>query len=167
MNSDVGETQLRLLDISFSRPAENLAFDEVLLNGLESGRSEETLRFWESPELFVVLGLGQARREEVRLDACEEDGIPVMRRCSAGGCVVQGPGCLNFTLALKYDRSPDLRSINGSYGYILGRLVSADVGGANDQRDNDEDTFAVHSNLLRISGLPNQAADSPSAARTG
>jgi lipoate-protein ligase A len=125
MNPEIGKTQLRLLEISFTDPAENLAFDEVLLNGLEAGRSEETLRFWESPELFVVLGLGQARREEARLDACEKNGVPVMRRCSAGGCVVQGPGCLNFALALKYDRSPDLRSINRSYRYILGRLASA------------------------------------------
>jgi lipoate-protein ligase A len=116
---------LRLLDISFSEPAENLAFDEVLLNGAESGRSDETLRFWESPELFVVLGLGQARREEVLLDACAIDGVPVMRRCTAGGCVVQGPGCLNFTLALKYDSHPELQSIRGSYTYILGLLAAA------------------------------------------
>jgi len=116
---------LRLLDISFSEPAENLAFDEVLLNGAESGRSDETLRFWESPELFVVLGLGQARREEVLLDACAKDGVPVMRRCTAGGCVVQGPGCLNFTLVLKYDNHPELRSICGSYTHILGLLAAA------------------------------------------
>jgi len=121
---------LRLLDISFPEPAANLAFDEVLLNGAESGRSDETLRFWESPELFVVLGLGQARREEVRLDACATDGIPVMRRCTAGGCVVQGPGCLNFTLVLKYDSHPELRSIRGSYTYLLGLLAAAfDKGG--------------------------------------
>lgn len=116
---------MRLLDISFSEPAENLAFDEVLLNGTESGRSPETLRFWESPELFVVLGLGQARREEVRLDACTNDGVPVMRRCSAGGCVIQGPGCLNFSLVLKYDSHPELRSIRGSYTHILGLLAAA------------------------------------------
>jgi len=116
---------LRLLDISFSEPAENLAFDEVLLNGVEAGGSDETLRFWESPEVFVVLGLGQARREEVLLDACAKDGVPVMRRCTAGGCVVQGPGCLNFTLALKYGTHPELRSIRGSYTYILGLLAAA------------------------------------------
>ena len=116
---------MRLLDISFPEPAENLAFDEVLLNGVESGRSVETLRFWESPEPFVVLGLGQARRDEARLNACANDGIPVMRRCSAGGCVIQGPGCLNFTLVLKYDSHPELRSIRGSYTYILGLLAAA------------------------------------------
>jgi lipoate-protein ligase A len=121
---------LRLLDISFSEPAENLAFDEVLLDGAESGRSDETLRFWESPELFVVLGLGQARREEVLLDTCARDAVPVMRRCTAGGCVVQGPGCLNFTLVLKYENHPELRSIRGSYTYILGLLAAAfDRGG--------------------------------------
>jgi lipoate-protein ligase A len=116
---------LRLLDISFSEPADNLAFDEVILNGAEDGRTGETLRFWESPELFVVLGIGQARREEVLLDACARDGVPVMRRCTAGGCVILGPGCLNFTLVLKHEHHPELRSIRRSYAYILGLLAAA------------------------------------------
>jgi len=46
---------MRLLDISFKKPSENLAFDDVLLDGAEGGRAGETLRFWESRTPFVVL----------------------------------------------------------------------------------------------------------------
>ena len=85
------------MDYSFDDGARNLALDEVLLR--EADELGEILRFWESPEPFVVLGLTQKIRDEVELERCAELNVPVMRRCSAGGCVVQGPGCINFTRA--------------------------------------------------------------------
>jgi lipoate---protein ligase len=116
---------MRLLDQTLESPALNLAFEEVLLFGLESGRTEETLRFWESPDPFVVLGVGQAVREEVRVEACQADNIPILRRASAGGCVLQGPGCLNFTLALSLESHGEARDLHASYKYILGPIAKA------------------------------------------
>ena len=91
---------LRLLDLSFTSPAENLACDEALLDELESGAGEPTLRFWESPTPFVVLGYSNAIATEVNRAECERRGIPILRRSSGGGTVVQGPGCLNYNLTL-------------------------------------------------------------------
>lgn len=116
---------MRWMDVSFRSPAENLAFDEVLLDGADAGRSGETLRFWESPVRFVVLGAAQTLRQEVREKACQEDRVPVFRRCSGGGCVLQGPGCLNYSLVLRYDDRPDTRTIRGSYCHILDRISAA------------------------------------------
>ena len=116
---------MRLLDYSFDLPEENLAFDEVLLDGVESGRSDAALRFWESPVYFVVLGVSQKLAEEVREDVCNADAVPVLRRCSAGGCVLQGPGSLNFSLVLSYEDIPEIRTISSSYSFILGSLAEA------------------------------------------
>jgi lipoate-protein ligase A len=116
---------MRLLDISFVSPEENLALDEVLLEGAETGRVDETLRFWESASPFVVLGVAQALRNCVREKECRQYGIPVLRRCSAGGCVLQGPGCLNYSLVLRHENHPETRTIRGSYCYILGRVAEA------------------------------------------
>lgn len=116
---------MRVLDISLESPAENLAFDEVLLNNAEDGDGTEALRFWESPALFVVLGVSQPLNAHVNEDACRRDGVPIMRRCSAGGCVVQGPGSLNYSLVLRHDRHPDIGQIRASYCYILHRLEGA------------------------------------------
>ena len=116
---------MRLLDITFKRPEENLAFDEVLLNGAEAGSACETLRFWESQTPFVVLGVSQALRQEVFEKNCAEDGVPVLRRCSAGGCVLQGPGCLNFTLVLSRKNHPEIETVRASYCYILNRVCEA------------------------------------------
>ena len=116
---------MRLLDISFKKPLENLAFDEVLLDEADTKRSGEVLRFWESPVPFVVLGITQALRQEVNEKHCIDDRVPILRRCSAGGCVLQGRGCLNYTLILAHAGRPDIRTVRGSYCYILDRLCAA------------------------------------------
>jgi len=115
---------MRLLEYSYDSPAENLALDEALLDEAEAGRGEEILRFWTSPAYFVVLGLSQAVDAHVLRDACEEDNVPIVRRCSAGGCVLQGPGCLNYSLVLRTDRA-GCETIHSSYRTILGALSQA------------------------------------------
>lgn len=113
---------MQWMECSFSRPEENLAYEEVLLDAVEQGRREDTLRFWESPVPFVVLGTAQEYAREVYEDRCLEAGMPVLRRCSAGGCVLQGPGCLNFSVALRFENHPPAQTVRGSYAYLLGRI---------------------------------------------
>ena len=118
-------TRMRFLDYSFNSPSQNLAYDEVLLDCSESGHAGEVLRFWESPITFVVLGVSQVLRQEVFEKNCREDHIRILRRASAGGCVLQGPGCLNYTLILSHDLHPELGTIRGSYCFILDRICEA------------------------------------------
>jgi lipoate-protein ligase A len=116
---------LRILDHSFEEPAMNLALDEALLDAAEEGLSGETLRFWESPVPFVVLGTAQEVAKEADEAACAADGVPVLRRCTAGGCVLQGPGSLNYALVLLPELRPEVRTLKGSYCYILHALSDA------------------------------------------
>lgn len=116
---------MQLYEYSNPEPAFNLALEEVLLDQVERGELPSTLRFWESPVPFVVLGTSQCLAAEVHEDHCEADGVPIMRRCSAGGCVLQGAGCLNFALYLALADYPDAASLHGSYQYILDRICDA------------------------------------------
>ncbi|HPO14749.1 MAG TPA: lipoate--protein ligase family protein [Candidatus Hydrogenedentes bacterium] len=116
---------MRLINYSFDDPAENLALEEVLLDRVETGEAEETLRFWESPVRFVVIGTGQTLAQEVHIERCQADGIPFLRRCTAGGAVLQGPGCLNYTLALRYENWPSFKSLHTSYATILECIADA------------------------------------------
>ena len=118
------------LDVSAEEPALNLALDEALLEEAEAGHLGQVLRLWESPTYFAVVGLTQAVDEVVFRDRCEADEIPILRRCSAGGCVLQGPGCLNYSLVLEIEREPALRTIRESYRWILGRIAGALTRGA-------------------------------------
>jgi len=116
---------MRLLDVSFEDPEENLALDEVILDSVEQDRTGSTLRFWESPTRFVVLGTAQELKREVIEEQCLADGIPIMRRCTAGGCVLQGPGSLNFALALSFQEFPEVRSLHPSYKYLLDAIAAS------------------------------------------
>lgn len=89
---------VEFLDLSFDVPAQNLACDEALLECAESGEGCAVLRFWESPVYFVTLGYTNKAVTEANLDACRASGVPILRRASGGGTVLQGPGCLNYAL---------------------------------------------------------------------
>src|SRR4051812_5944279 len=90
-----------LLDLTLPSPAENLACEEVLLDLCEAGGWGGLLRFWEPTEYFVVLGYANKAALEVDLEACQKQEVPIFRRCTGGGAVVQGPGCLNYSLVLR------------------------------------------------------------------
>lgn len=98
------------IDLSFPDPASNLAFDEALLESAESGQMGEILRTWESPAYFVVLGYSSKWKNEVRQEACGHDQVPILRRKSGGATVLQGPGCLNFSLVLESKNSSGIKS---------------------------------------------------------
>jgi lipoate-protein ligase A len=114
-----------LKDITFPTPSENLCYDDVLLKLAEDGMIGEALRFWESPSYFVVLGRISKEFEDLHIANILKDKIPVLRRSSGGGTVLQGPGCLNYSLILNKDRDPQLQGINNSYQYILSRVTEA------------------------------------------
>ncbi len=103
---------MQLFDYSYDSPAENLACDEVLLAECENGNSDEVLRFWESPRPFVVLGYTGKIAAETNQKACEETGVPILRRSSGGGTVVQGPGCLNYSLIARVPEGQALTGIS-------------------------------------------------------
>ena len=116
---------MKRIDLTLSSPAENLAGDEALLDAAESGAGGEVLRFWESPQPFVVVGYANKVATEVNVAACEARGIPILRRCSGGGTVVQGPGCLNYALVLRIAEDGPTRSISAANEFIMERNRAA------------------------------------------
>lgn len=116
---------MKFLDLSLDTPSENLALDEALLDYCEEKGSLEILRIWEPKEYFVVLGYSNKINLEVNRAYCGRQGIPVYRRISGGGTVLQGPGCLNYALILKIGRDPDLKNITKTNSYIMKRNQEA------------------------------------------
>ena len=112
---------MKFLELTFHEPAANLACDEALLEGMEkSASNDECLRIWEARNYFVVLGHSNQMMSDVDVVACNESNVPILRRISGGGAVLQGPGCLNYTLILKND--PRLiGNIRDTFQYVLER----------------------------------------------
>ena len=108
---------MTLIDYTPNTPEEQLAMDEILLLKAEREEVGETLRFWESKDYFVVLGRACKVKED-----CLDDTAKIIRRISGGGTVLQGPGCLNYSVILSYETDKNYRSVKASYEAILGRL---------------------------------------------
>ena len=144
---------MTLLDISLRIPAENLALDEALLDAAEAGVMGESLRFWESPVHFVVVGYANKVSTEVNAVECGRLGIPILRRCSGGGTVLQGQGVLNYSLVLRITEGTPLAGITSANQFIMQRNAEAMTSLLNTQHAT-RNTVHVHGHTdLAISGL--------------
>jgi lipoate---protein ligase len=112
---------VKCLDLTLPTPAANLACDEALLDACEEQAGGEVLRFWEPHHYFVVVGYSNHVALEVNEEACRREKWDVYRRCSGGGTVLQGPGCLNYSLILKLDENDALQNITAANCHIMGR----------------------------------------------
>ena len=116
---------IALLDHTAATADENLALDEAMLLAAEAGEAREVLRFWEWPTRAVVLGAGGSVSIDVNEPTCMADGVSLHRRASGGGTVLLGRGCLLFSLVLSLGRAAELRDVNASYRWVLGRVRDA------------------------------------------
>ncbi len=99
--------------------------DYELLLSCESGSLKSSLRFWTPLSTFVVVGYGNVIHKEVNVGVCTQDSIPIYRRCSGGGTVLQAPGCLNYSLILSFEDFSDIASISSANSYIMNRMQGA------------------------------------------
>ncbi len=118
---------MQYLDLTLPTPAANLACDEALLDRCEAG-GPEVLRFWEAPDHFVVLGYANHAATEVDLAACRARGIPVCRRITGGGTVLQGPGCWNYSAILRIGGTGPTATIPQTNLWIMNRHAAALTG---------------------------------------
>jgi lipoate---protein ligase len=116
---------VKLCDLTLATPEENLACDEALLDLCEAGNGADVLRFWEPAQYFVVVGYANKAATEVNLAYCRTNAIPVLRRWTGGGTVLQGPGVLNYSLILRIDEAGPLHSITATNEFILKRHQEA------------------------------------------
>ncbi|HZN26717.1 MAG TPA: lipoate--protein ligase family protein [Burkholderiales bacterium] len=77
------------------------------------------MRFWETVQECVVLGRSGRVERDVKLDLCRRSRIPVLRRCSGGGAVLLGPGCLNYSIVLPLEWNVRWRDVRYSFEWTM------------------------------------------------
>ena len=112
-------------DLTLPGVAENLALDEAMLIEADEGRGPPVVRFWEPVGYAVVLGASRRLRDEVHVEACRADSVPIFRRSSGGGTVLIGPGTLNVTVILPETAGPGLTAIDAAQRHVLDRIASS------------------------------------------
>jgi lipoate---protein ligase len=83
------------------------------------------LRLWESTQTIVVLGRSSNLAVEVDALACQAAQVPILRRPSGGAAILAGPGCLMYSVILRYAGREHLRLIDQAHRHVLGVIKSA------------------------------------------
>ena len=97
--------------------AGNLALDAAMARQAgASGRSRH--RFWWGSAPTVVLGALEQAEAAADTAACAALGVPVLRRCTGGGAVLQTSGVLNYALAV-----PALGRVDPEAGFRQGTTL--------------------------------------------
>lgn len=114
-------------NFSSENAAKNLAYDEALLETIESsdGEPEEVLRVWEMPVHTVVLGRSSIAAQEAIESNCQRMHVPILRRCSGGATILAGSGCLMYSVVMSIERRPQLSMIDGAHDIVMDRLLAA------------------------------------------
>jgi lipoate-protein ligase A len=112
-------------DMTLASVVEDLALDEAMLIEADEGRGPALVRFWEPRDYAVILGASRRLRDDVRIDACRADGVPILRRSSGGGTVVIGPGALNMTVILPETAAPGLSAVDAAQRHVLERIAES------------------------------------------
>jgi lipoate-protein ligase A len=110
---------------TIARDHHDLAGDWALFDAVESGAADHLYRCWHNPAPIVVAGRFRPLADDVNVEACGADQVPIVRRSSGGGTVVLGDGCLNYAVALSLVSRPPLHDVAMSFAVILGAIVEA------------------------------------------
>jgi len=145
---------MRRLDLTLPSPAENLAADEALLDWCEAGAGDETLLFWEPRETFVVVGYANKVATEVNVAACAANGVPIFRRCSGGGAVVQMSGGLNYSLILRIAENSPTRNIASANQFIMEKNRAAIEAAVKSLKPEAEIAVSGHTDLTLVTRHP-------------
>ena len=111
---------MHLFHHTYQDPKKNIDVDKFLLEEVNNGNySNGILRLWESSTYFVVLGLSKKIIDDVHEENCIKNKIPILKRCSGGGTVLQGPGCFNYSYILPIFLADELSSLSQTTSYVL------------------------------------------------
>ena len=115
--------RLSFVEVTQPTAGENVAGDEELLAAVDTGTASPVLRIWEQTSLAVIVGRSNVIEREVDVAQCAADGVPILKRCSGGGAVVLGQGCLCYALILPIDETHRQLGVTVVTADIMQRLA--------------------------------------------
>lgn len=80
------ETTWRIIDTGLRNAAENIAFNQALLQAQQQANSQPILRFLRFKP-SALIGFHQAVEQELHIDYCKENNIEIQRRITGGGAI--------------------------------------------------------------------------------
>ncbi|NHJ83806.1 MAG: lipoate--protein ligase family protein [Asgard group archaeon] len=150
--------KVRLLRDDIKDPFRHFAAEEALLRLVEEGRSPPTLRI-RTFERSVWIGVHQIPEEDVDVEYCKKEQIPIVRRPNPGGAVYQDAGSFCYSFFFKTDdffthlEINDPSTLYQLFGKVIVNTchkfgVEAETAGRNDVTINNRKVYGSAQNQL-------------------
>lgn len=94
-----------------------------MLEELEAGRLDAALRVYQCTSWAIVIGKGEKIHDVIDVERARSDGVEIVRRSSAGGSVLVGPGNLNVSVVCVHPRSE--RDLHSAYRLVQRAITQA------------------------------------------
>ncbi len=89
-----------------------LALEDYLLEQTDQHLLESSVFLWEPVEMAIVLGYSNVLEDNVYVEHCKTDHIPVFRRRSGGGTVLLSKGCYCISWIETFGSDKNPKKIN-------------------------------------------------------
>ncbi len=102
----------------------NMAADFALMKSVSRGESRPVLRIyrWERPS--ITIGYFQEAADELYMDACAAQGVPVIRRITGGGAVLHDSE-ITYSVSLPLTHPLAFGTVLDSYKKLLAPVIRA------------------------------------------
>lgn len=113
----------RLLNSKSADGARNMSVDEAILASFAQNSSMPVLRLygWDPPALSI--GRFQKSRDEIDLESCHKDGVPLIRRITGGGALYHADE-LTYSMVCSPEQIPAALSVKDSFRILTGFLIN-------------------------------------------
>ncbi|MBI2175783.1 lipoate--protein ligase family protein [Candidatus Woesearchaeota archaeon] len=114
----------RIIDLSVSNAAMNMALDEAISEAVRRKESVPTIRFYKWLPSAVSIGYFQSLKDEVDAELCKKTGVDIVRRRTGGGAVYHDSnGEITYSVIAPEVLFP--KGITESYRLICGWIANA------------------------------------------
>ncbi len=118
----MSETVWRVIPVEERPGGLNMALDEAVSEGVSTGETPPTIRFYSWKPSCVSIGYFQSLQEEVNLPECSARGVDVVRRITGGGAVYHDRlGEITYSVIAPQQMFP--AGIIDSYRVICGWII--------------------------------------------
>ena len=110
----------RIIELQEKGAYLNMGIDNAIMDGVKSGTSDPTIRFYTWKPPAVSIGCFQSMRDEVNVETCKKNGIDLVRRLTGGGAVYHDRE-VTYSIIGSADMFPS--GIIESYRQICGYII--------------------------------------------
>ncbi|KKP36763.1 MAG: lipoate-protein ligase, lipoate-protein ligase A [Candidatus Peregrinibacteria bacterium GW2011_GWF2_33_10] len=114
--------QFRLLKTGYRNATFNMAFDEILIKKIKTGKSLPVLRFYGWKPQAVSIGYFQSLKSEIDEEKAKELAIDIVRRQTGGGAVFHADE-ITYSIHIPLDLNLVAVNILESYKKICGAII--------------------------------------------